>query len=253
MVNGEERAIRRAAEALAGARRMLVFTGAGVSVESGIPPFRGPGGLYERFDERHLDIRYFLSHLEESWRTIREIFYSQAIGKRPNGAHEAIARWEGEGRVHAVVTQNIDALHSRAGSRGVVEFHGTLATLSCLRCGAKAAADDVDFGELPPRCACGGYLRPDFVFFGEGIPRDAYAAAFRAASDCDACLIVGSTGIVYPAAEVPRAAAGRGVPVVEVNPEPSEFSRGLPSTLVRLPAAAALEGIDEELRRIDPA
>jgi NAD-dependent deacetylase len=163
-------AVRKAASLIRCARYLTAFTGAGISVESGIPPFRGDGGLWERYDPRTLQLSYFRSHPRECWKLLRQLFYDHLRQAQPNEAHRALARWEAQGLLKAVITQNIDNLHSRAGSRKVVEFHGHTRTLSCLACGQTVGADSADLEHLPPRCACGGVLKPDLVFFGEDIP-----------------------------------------------------------------------------------
>jgi NAD-dependent deacetylase len=247
-------ALERAAEILRNSHRLIAFTGAGISVESGVPTFRGEGGLYESMDPSLLEIHRFNAEPAVCWAAIRDIFYSaNAEGKRPepNAAHRVLAKWEGEGRLHALITQNIDGFHTRAGSRNVIEFHGSTRELVCLRCGERLpmTAEALDAGlldVLPPRCAsCGGILKPDFVFFGEGIPQDAYQAAFEAAAAADACIVVGSTGVVYPAAGVPIAAKRAGAKVIEVDPGETEFSSSIADVHVRLGAVEALTRLDD--------
>jgi NAD-dependent deacetylase len=241
-------AIREAARLIRSARCLTAFTGAGISVESGIPPFRGPGGLWSKYDPRLLEIRYFLAHPEVSWPVLREIFYDHFGAAKPNRAHEVLAAWEARGLLKTLITQNIDNLHFEAGSRSVVEFHGNSRTLVCLACGARSPATAAVLETLPPRCSCGGILKPDFVFFGEDIPRAASRAAEEAARLTDAMVVVGSTGEVYPAALVPRRAKEHGAALIEINPEPSEFSADV-DVRVPLGAAEAFSLIEEEFRR----
>lgn len=251
-------ALEGAAQVIRTSRRLIAFTGAGISVESGVPAFRGPGGLYETMDPSLLEIDRFNSEPAVCWEAIRQVFYSAGPGGRrpePNAAHRALAKWEAEGRLAAVITQNIDGLHSKAGSRNVVEFHGSTRELVCRRCGRRVAATDeaLDSGlldSLPPRCPdCGGLLKPDFVFFGEGIPQDAYSEAFSAASEADACLIIGSTGVVYPAAQVPIMAKRAGAKLIEVDPGDTEFSASIVDFHIRLGASEAMTRLDEILHR----
>jgi NAD-dependent deacetylase len=229
----------QAAEAIAASSRLTAFTGAGISVESGIPPFRGKGGLYGRYDQRTLDIEYFHENPEASWRSIREIFYENFAGTEPNGAHLFLADLERAGRLTALVTQNIDDLHYRAGSRKVAEFHGNSRRLLCTSCGRRVDAELSIMKTLPPRCGCGGIYKPDFVFFGEGIPPEAYEAAARAASTTDCMLVIGSTGEVYPAASIPREAKRAGAVIIEINPEPSNFTEGTTDIFIRDGAVSA--------------
>lgn len=239
--------IQAAAAVLGKARHLTAFTGAGISVESGVPPFRGPGGLWERYDPKLLELSYFRSHPLECWKVLRELFYDHLSQAQPNPAHRVLARWETQGLLKAVITQNIDNLHFRAGSRKVIEFHGTTRTLSCPGCARTVAAGDVDLLELPPRCACGAVLKPDIVFFGEGIPTEAWEAADEAIRATDVLLIVGSTGEVYPAASLPRQAAGQGARIIEINPEPSAFTAAMQTMFLGLPAGQALSLLDRAL------
>lgn len=238
--------VRAAAAALARSRSTLVFTGAGISVESGIAPFRGAGGVWERYDPRCLDLEYFAAEPSAAWEAIRSIFYEAGLEAEPNPAHCALADWERRGLVDLLVTQNIDGLHRRAGSRKLVEFHGSIDTLVCQHCGARRPAFLSVFGGLPPRCACGGVWKPDFVFFGEGIPPAAYESAFAAADRAEVCLVVGTTGTVQPAAFIPRRARNAGAFVIEVNPESSELTY-LADAFIPLKASEALRAIDAAL------
>ncbi len=240
-------AVRSAASLIRGARYLTAFTGAGISVESGIPPFRGPGGLWGKYDPRTLELSYFLGNPAAAWPTIREIFYDNFGKAKPNKAHEVLARLEAAGMLKTLVTQNIDNLHGIAGSRNIVEFHGNSAKLLCLSCGTRVAAAPALLTNLPPRCPCGGIYKPDFVFFGEGIPADAHAKAEEAARRSDVMLVIGSTGEVYPAALVPRWAFEAGARIIEVNPGKSEFTETLKTLHIALPAGEAFALIEKEL------
>ncbi len=238
--------IRETASLIRQARHLTAFTGAGISVESGIPPFRGEGGLWSTYDPHLLEIRYFLERPEVSWPVLKEIFYDHFGAAKPNRAHEVLAAWEARGLLKTVITQNIDNLHFEAGSRNVIEFHGNSRTLVCLGCSARVPATPEILATLPPKCACGGLWKPDMVFFGEGIPRAAAEAADTAADLTDCMLVVGSTGEVYPAARVPRRAKEHGATIIEINPVPSEFSADAD---VRIPfgAAEAFDLLEKEL------
>lgn len=243
-----DEAVAAAAAIVAGAGELIAFTGAGVSADSGVPTFRGSGGLWGSYDERHLELGFFLREPAVAWKTIRAIFYEFALDVEPNDAHRVLAEWERDGLLSLVVTQNIDGLHGRAGSKAVVEFHGSLAELACPRCGARVPASRDILATLPPRCPCGGVYKPGFVFFGEGIPTEASARSFAAARRADACLVIGSTGTVYPAASIPRLVKERGGRVVEINPEPSEFSAGVSDVVIPLGAAEAMRLLDTAVR-----
>jgi NAD-dependent deacetylase len=264
MKSETERDLAAAARVIASSRRLIAFTGAGISVESGVPTFRGEGGLWESMDPGLLQIDRFNADPLASWVAIRALFYApRPDGTRPvpNAAHRVLAEWEARGLLSFLITQNIDGLHAAAGSRKVAEFHGSIRELVCGRCGGRVAvgAESLRAGlldALPPRCAkieargtaCGGVLKPDFVFFGEGIPPAAYSAAFSAAESADACLIVGSTGVVYPAAEIPIVAKGSGAKIIEIDPGETEFSSGVSDLHLRLGASDALSRLDGLVR-----
>ncbi len=221
--------ITAAARALAGARHVVVFTGAGVSAESGIATFREPEtGLWARYDPMDLASREgFLRDPELVWRWYEHRFglLAEAV---PNAGHRAIAELERLVPDTVVVTQNIDGLHQRAGSSQVVEVHGTMHSFKCLegRHGGYTL-DELRAQEArPPRCPeCGDLMRPDVVWFGEALPDDAWRRARRACAACDAMLVVGTSAVVYPAASLPLLALEAGATVIDVNPEPSALSR----------------------------
>lgn len=250
-----EELIEQAASLIRSARHLSAFTGAGVSAESGIPPFRGVGGLWSTYDPRTLELDFFLAHPDKAWPIIREIFYDHFGTAQPNPAHLALARFEnegwprdgaadGRGRLEILITQNIDDLHFRAGSRHVVEFHGSSRRLVCLECGERSEAAESDLTRLPPRCACGGILKPDFIFFGEAIPPEALVESERCAARTDVMIIVGTTGEVYPAAGIPRAASARGARIIEINPEKSSYTDEITDIFLPLPAGQAMSAIE---------
>ena len=243
-----ESRIREAASLIRTARYLTAFTGAGISVESGIPPFRGAGGLWDRYEPRTLEIEFFLRHPEQAWPVIREIFYDNFGRAKPNRAHEVLAAWETRGLLKMLITQNIDNLHYAAGSRNIAEFHGNSRLLVCLSCGARVEANTDLLRDLPPRCSCGGIYKPDFIFFGEGIPAAAHEKSQEAAGRTDVMLVVGSTGEVYPAALVPRTASDAGAKIIEINPEPSEFTGSITDIHIPLKAGDAFGLLEEELR-----
>lgn len=215
----------RACEILKNASHAVVFTGAGISVESGIPPFRGPDGLWNKVDPSFLELENFFRDPVNSWRLIKEIFYDFIGSAKPNPAHFAVARLEQAGIVKSVITQNIDNLHQEAGSRHVIEYHGTTQRMACLQCGKTWKLADVDLSDPPPFCIrCGGLLKPDFIFFGEGIPRDAALESAQEAASADVMLVIGTTGEVMPACALPMAARQNGARIIEVNLTPSRYT-----------------------------
>jgi NAD-dependent deacetylase len=222
--------LQRAAELLSAARRGLAFTGAGVSAESGIPTFRGEGGLWTQYDPvKVASIEFFLEDPVNYWLPAKERG-RLVLAARPNPGHHALAALEEAGHIAAVVTQNTDGLHQDSGSRRVIELHGSGRTVQCLDCGAREPRADVQARlevEMPPRCRqCGGiFLKPTVVLFGEAMPLPAVEEAFTLARDADVMLVVGSSLVVYPAAEIPIAAVRSGAPLIVVNAEPTPFDR----------------------------
>jgi NAD-dependent deacetylase len=224
-------ATARLAELIAGSRQALALTGAGISVPSGIPDFRSPGtGLWENVDPMevaHIDV--FHRDPGRFWYFYGDRFNTLA-GKLPNRAHRALARLEQAGLLRAVVTQNIDRLHHKAGTRELIEVHGTIDHSSCLHCARRYPLEEVSgrLGSDPeriPRCDCGRALKPDVVLFGEYLPHDALQRAERLASEADLILCVGSSLEVYPVAELPAMTLAAGGQVAIVTQGPTPFDR----------------------------
>lgn len=217
---------------------VVVLTGAGVSVESGVPDFRGGGGLWERFNPmEYATIEAFRSRPQKVWEMFRAV-QELLAGVEPNAAHRALAGMEGAGLVDAVVTQNIDGLHRRAGSREVVAFHGRADILHCIWCGARyALAARRPESDGVPWCDCGRPLKPEVVLFGEQLPEDAVQRAQQHVLAARTLLIVGTSGDVAPANQLPDAARARGTRIVEINPHHAAFASAAED--VWIPEAAA--------------
>lgn len=242
--------LKKAAEAIRDSRHMVAFTGAGMSAESGIPTFRGDNGIWKNYDPRVLEVSYFRKHPAESWRAIRDIFYATAQEVTPNAGHLVLADWERRKILHHIITQNIDDLHHRAGSRSVSEYHGNIRFLRCQDTGRRVEFTSELLAEEIPRSPWGGILKPDFVFFGEGIPIEAADRSLREANHCDVMLIIGSTGEVYPAAELPQTASKGGAFIIEINPEPSNFTPWITDLHIAAPAGEALPALDRILQSV---
>jgi len=240
--------INKVAEIIKSSKYCIAFSGAGISVESGIPPFRGESGIWNRYDPRLLDLSFFYNQPARSWEAIREIFYDFFTEAKPNDAHLVLAELEKNGIVKAVITQNIDNLHFLAGSKKVFEFHGNSQKLKCLDCHSFYDAKDVDLKIIPPKCEkCGGLLKPDFIFFGEGIPSDAYQNSFNAAQNADVVIVLGSTGEVMPACQVPVVAKQNGAIIIEINPDDSNFTHQITDFHIRMKAGEAMKAIFEAM------
>ncbi len=240
--------IREAARIIKRSRFTTAFTGAGISVESGIPSFRGSGGLWEKYDPKVLDLQYFMHDPAGSWVVIREIFYDFLGMAKPNKAHLVLARMEKEGMLGRTITQNIDNLHQEAGSAIISEFHGNSKNLRCLACHRLYRSGKISLDHFPPTCLeCGGILKPDFVFFGEAIPHIAMAEAYEAASISDVFLIIGTTGEVMPANQVPLMAKECGATIIEVNPSPSNYTATVTDIFLQGKATEVMQQLEEQL------
>jgi len=236
-----------AARWISEAENAVAFTGAGISVESGIPTFRGPEGLWSRYDPQVLDLNYFHAHPLDSWKVIKEIFYDYMGSRaRPNAAHRLLAALERRGVLAGVITQNIDNLHQEAGGENVIEFHGTAQKLECTACRKKWEFDENLLRRLPPECPdCGALLKPDFIFFGEAIPPEAYRRSLDLCRNADLLIIIGTTGEVMPASMIPYEAPD--ARVIEINVEPSSYTGRITRLFLNDKAVSAAEKIAREL------
>ena len=240
---------KKAADIIKNSKNLVAFTGAGISVESGIPPFRGPTGLWSKYDPKILDIDFFISHPDISWKYIKEIFYDYMQNVNPNKAHYFLAKLEKKGLLRGVITQNIDNLHQKAGNKEVIEFHGTANKLECIKCKSKFKSNTIALDNLPPLCPkCGGILKPDFVFFKEPIPADAFEKSIELMQSADAVLVIGTTGEIMPASELPFLAKRNGAKIIEINIEPSNFTQNITDIFLNDKATLASEKLEKELK-----
>ena len=205
--------------------KIVAFTGAGFSAESGISTYRGAGGLWSRYDpSKYADINYFLKDPSYYWSFIRDERYPTLKKVKPNDGHYALVELEKREKLYRVITQNIDGLHQIAGSSDVIELHGNTRKILCMSCDKTYSMDEVYKRlekELPPRCSCGGVLKPGTVLFGEPLPEHALDMAMLAAKNCDMFLVLGSSLVVYPAASMPRIAKKNDAVLVIVNIDPT--------------------------------
>jgi len=222
--------ITRISGLVAGSNKIVVFTGAGVSTESGIPDFRSPGGIWSRFDPDEFTIQKFISSPETRRKQWRFLIESGLITDAlPNRAHLAVSELEKMGKLRCVITQNIDNLHQKAGNEPgrVFELHGTMGWARCMDCRTRFSLDSI-MQKLPevdylPECECGGMLKPDVVFFGESLPERTLQAAIVHARSCDLFIVIGSSLVVYPAAYLPLYAVEAGAKLVIINNSPTPF------------------------------
>ena len=231
----------KAANAILNSKYTTGFTGAGISVESGIPPFRGKDGLWNKYDPSVLDLDRFYANPEAAWKLIKDIFYDFFGAAKPNDAHKVLGNLEKEGLLKEVITQNIDNLHQEGGSTVVHEFHGNSQRLVCTKCAKSYKPDSELLETLPPYCECGGLLKPDFIFFGEMIPQDALQAAYHAAENAEVFIVIGSTGEVYPASQIPVLAKENGATIIEINTGESLFTSSITDILLKGKATEVMD------------
>lgn len=216
--------LEKSAELLLEAEYVTALTGAGISVESGIRPFRGPGGLWTEKGEPEFDgYQRFLADPKKYWenrleRQSTSSFRSSILSSEPNHGHHSLAKLENMGILKALITQNIDDLHNVAGSERVIEIHGNMKKLRCIKCNSRYSIDKIDFSDLPPLCEeCGGFVKGDSVMFGEPIPSDVLRKCFQEADKSDLMLVIGTSAFVYPAASLPLIVKDNGGSLIEMN------------------------------------
>ncbi|MBN1104011.1 MAG: NAD-dependent deacylase [Deltaproteobacteria bacterium] len=244
----EER-IEEAARIICSSRLTLALTGAGISVESGIPDFRGAGGLWDKYNPaEYATIHAFRSNPKKVWAMLREMdtLVQQA---KPNKAHIGLADLERMGLLHCVITQNVDNLHQAGGSAHVIEYHGNSSTLSCLQCGYRVPSEERR-GETAPRCSCGMILKPDVVFFGESIPPDALSRSFEMAAGAQALLVVGTSAVVSPANTIPVVAKRNGARIIEVNKESTHLTQTMTDVFLQGSSGEIIPALVEKVKTI---
>jgi NAD-dependent deacetylase len=246
----DEELIKKAARDIVSARKVVALTGAGISVESGIAPFRGKGGLWEKYDpEEYANISTFRKNPQKSWTMLKGML--EVIKRaKPNAGHLSLAKLEKLGKLHCIITQNVDGLHQEAGNTDVIEFHGNNRWFVCLGCGKRYKVTEYEVREIPPKCECGGLLKPDAVFFGEPIPPDALRRSQEESTSCDVMLAIGTSAVVYPAASMPSIAKRAGATVIEINPEPTSLTGIVSDYIVEGKAGEVLPPIVEEVEKI---
>ncbi len=241
-----------ARECLAGSDRLVAFTGAGISTESGIPDFRGPDGVWNEFNPQDLSINALRSNPDEYW-TRRQEFEAQIewTAVEPNAAHDALAELETTGLLQAIITQNVDGLHQAAGNETVLELHGTRQAAECLGCGQRVATDVLDSQlaneTIPPRCPeCRDLLKYATVAFGQALPAATLAQARREVAAADAILVVGSSLTVEPAASLPQTGVQTGSDLVIINLESTPLDP-LATAVLRTEAGDILPRLTDSL------
>ncbi|MFO8056235.1 MAG: NAD-dependent deacylase [bacterium] len=259
----------QAARILADTDKAIAFTGAGISAESGIPTFRDPGGLWDQFDPAEVGTVQGIMRMVEKKPQVLRDFLLNTIHifetAKPNPAHYALAELEKMGILTTVISQNIDNLHTDAGNTNVYDVHGNLFRARCISCGRKYPLDKPELLRkarqtlenegfdlqkvmaIMPKCDCGGMTRPDVVMFGEAVQM--LHQSFKAASECEVMIVLGTSGVVYPAAAMPQQAHQAGAKIIEINPTDNSFS-ALTELYIKEPTGEAMPKIMEELHKI---
>jgi len=241
--------LQQASKIIKNARHLVAFTGAGISAESGIPTFRGKGGIWDKYDPVILEIDYFVNNPEKAWPHIKDMFYNVIDQANPNPAHHILAKWEQQNLLKAIITQNIDNLHQKAGNQKVIEFHGNTRDLVCLNCQKITPVKQADMQQNPVTCPhCGGLLKPDFVFFGEPIPEKAYQESYKHTLNADVYLIIGTTGIIMPASLLPYEAQKNGAVIIEINIKDSNYTQSITDIFSQGKASEILQLLDQKLK-----
>ena len=225
----------------------LALTGAGISVESGIPDFRSAQGLWSKYDpSEYATITAFRTAPDKVWEMLRDMgeLVDQA---EPNKAHVGMGELERLGFLHTIITQNVDNLHQEGGAKSVIEYHGNSSTLSCLSCGQKYRAEQKKT-EYPPRCKCRSILKPDVVFFGESIPTDALNRSFQLAATAQVLMVAGTSATVSPANTIPSIAKENGAKIIEINLEKTQLTDQLTDIFLEGSAGKIIENLVGEIK-----
>jgi NAD-dependent deacetylase len=242
-----------AAQAIKNSPMTVAVTGAGISAESGIPTFRGTGGIWTKYPpDQYATIDAYNANPEKVWQFWLEL--ARTCGDcKPNPGHYALAEMEEMGLLHAIITQNIDNLHEDAGSKRVIEYHGNAKWLVCPRCRHRDPLDLSQHSGSPPYCFCGTLMKPDVVMFGEMIPSNALVESARLAENARVLLVVGTSAQVYPAARLPLLAHQNGAYIIEANTEETDFTRSITHAFLRGPAGETLPKLVDTLRELHKA
>lgn len=243
--------ITRLARDIVSAKKIVALSGAGMSVESGIPTFRGKGGLWEKYNpEEYGHITTLRYHPELAWIMLKEMQLA-ILPAKPNRGHIALAELEAMGMLSSIITQNVDGLHHVAGNKNVIEFHGQLQTTSCMDCDWHVPSSEVPLDNIPPRCPkCKGPIKPDAVFFGEAIPMDALTRSNSESQTCDLMLVIGTEAVIYPAATMPEIAKSSGAKIVEINPSRTPLTNFISDYIIQGPAGEVLEKVVAKVKEL---
>jgi len=237
--------MREVAKEIKKSKFCIALTGAGISTESGIPDFRSKDGIWSRYDiNEYGTLESFIRNPSKVWKLFEEMINSFKNAK-PNIAHITLAEMEKDGILKAIITQNVDNLHAKAGSKNVIEFHGNFSKLKCIKCGR-----EYELEKIIKTCKCGGWIKPDIIMFGEEIPHATISKSFEMAEKCDLILVIGTSCSVYPAAYIPIIAKRKGAKIVEINKEETEISI-IADYRLRGKCGDIISKIYEEIKNLD--
>ena len=240
--------ITRAARDIVKAKKVVALTGAGMSVESGIAPFRGKGGLWEKYDpEEYAYINVIRNNPGKSW-ILLSAMQKEITKAKPNPGHLSLAELERLGFLSSIITQNVDGLHHEAGNKNIIEFHGNHRWVFCMDCGKRLKSTEISLETLPPRCECKGVFRPDVVFFGEAIPHEALTYSNQEARSCNVMLVIGTSAVIHPAASMPVIAKSSGATIIEINIEETELTGYTSDYLIRGTSGEILPKIVDKIK-----
>ncbi|BDC36610.1 MAG: NAD-dependent deacylase [Candidatus Methanoliparum thermophilum] len=250
--------IKKTAELIKDSKSIVALTGAGMSTESGIPDFRSPGtGIWEKIDPmKFASIDSFIKglDLDELINLISDLDITSIFTSEPNEGHKALAELETINKLEGIITQNVDMLHQKAGCKNVIEIHGSMKTASCLRCNKKIEFDEflaetIEQQKIPPKCPCGGIIKPDVVFFGEMLPKKALSRSIEYVSRCDMLLAIGSSLVVYPVSSLPRLAKEHGAKLVIINIEKTPYDN-VADVVIHGKIGTVLPRVVKEVKRL---
>jgi NAD-dependent deacetylase len=241
--------IKEAAQLLYNSKMTLALTGAGISVESGIPDFRSAQGLWSKYDpNEYATITAFRAAPEKVWAMLRDM--GDLVEKaEPNKAHVGMGELENLGFLHTIVTQNVDSLHQKGGAKSVIEYHGNSSTLTCISCGEKYRSEDKR-KEHPPLCRCKRILKPDVIFFGERIPAEALNRSFQLAATSQVLMVAGTSATVSPANTIPSIAKENGAKIIEINMEKTLLTEHVTDIFIQGSTGEIIEDLVGEIKSL---
>lgn len=249
--NREDSNIQGLAKLLLKSKYALAFTGAGISVDSGIPSFRGKDGIWSKYDPSILELSNYYYDPKSCWHFIKEIFYDKLKGVKPNTGHYALTKLQQMGLIKSIFTQNIDNLHQESGSINVYEFHGNTKYFVCAKCKKKYSVNEICLEEDYPKCPdCLSLVKPDFIFFSEELPRDVLEKAYSDAENADLIIVIGCSGEVFPANQIPYFVKQTGGKVVEINPHLSLYSETISDLRIVGKSQDILQKVVDSVKKI---